>query len=957
MTGRLLAELEALPDRASRFALLERHRPEIDEEFLAALHRRVGELLRSDPAAARALAEVGDAAAAHDGRPSAIGRARRALGSARHALGEYEGAVAAYESAAVSFADAGDAAEAARTRVALVDALAYVSRHDDAVRIARETRAALPADPAARAKLEAQLDWNLGNLHHRRDRYEEALASYGAARAFHEREGQELAVAVLDFNRAVVLSVAGDPEAAYDLFRRAREVFSRRDLRALVSQLDYNLSYLHFQRGRMAEALALLDRVEGEFRDLGDRRHLALVRMDRAEILLRLNLGADAGGHAADAAEEFAALGMRFEEGKSRLFAAGAARDRGDGATAAAEVDRAEEIFEREGQRAWVATARILRAEAALDEGDAVRARDLAAQAREILLATGLAARAGFAELTLGRAARHLGDAAAARDLLGGLLAADDPAIRWRARRELGRQCAEEDRRGEARRHFETAAEVVEEMRATVGGDELSAAFLEDKAGVYEDVVLACLADGEPRTALEWVERAKSRTLVDRLAGRAGAAADAEGDRRRLDALSGDLSWILNRIGIYEGRGDQRSREVAGRLRADLERVEREIEVELRKLEVAGSAVAAPAAARDFDPDGAAPAGTALVEYFTADGRILAFVVRAGEVAAAELSASAEEVADLLARLSFQLAKFELGDGYVGSHAAQLEVTANAILSRLHDLLLAELLPGIPETRLVVIPHGPLHGVPFHALLGGGGPLIAGREVAYAPSARVLALCRRRRRAAGGPPLLVGVEDEATPGIAEEIDAIREILPDAVVLRNEGATRSAIEAAAPAAGILHFATHGLFRRESPASSALRLGDSWLGLFDVERLSTAAGLVTLSACDSGRARVRGGDELYGLARGFFRAGASTVLASLWRVNDRSATEYMRSFYREWSRGAAPAAAARRASLSIRERRAHPYYWAPFVVLGHPGSRPPADAGIGSRNETRPPAARG
>jgi CHAT domain-containing protein len=96
----------------------------------------------------------------------------------------------------------------------------------------------------------------------------------------------------------------------------------------------------------------------------------------------------------------------------------------------------------------------------------------------------------------------------------------------------------------------------------------------------------------------------------------------------------------------------------------------------------------------------------------------------------------------------------------------------------------------------------------------------------------------------------------------------------------------------------------------------------------------ASLVTLSACETGMNGVIAGDELVGLARGFFQAGAASVVVSLWAVNDASTARLMQRFYRYLEAGCTPAAAMRSAQTELRRQYPHPYYWAPFLVIGRP-----------------------
>jgi CHAT domain-containing protein len=131
---------------------------------------------------------------------------------------------------------------------------------------------------------------------------------------------------------------------------------------------------------------------------------------------------------------------------------------------------------------------------------------------------------------------------------------------------------------------------------------------------------------------------------------------------------------------------------------------------------------------------------------------------------------------------------------------------------------------------------------------------------------------------------------------------------------------------------LHLACHGMFRSDNPMFSSLKLGDGWLTAAEVLDLDLAGALVTLSACESGRNEVFGGDELIGLTRAFLGAGAATLVASLWLVQDETTAELMDKWYEHLREGVGRAAALRRAQLELRDKFSHPYYWSPFVLIG-------------------------
>jgi CHAT domain-containing protein len=232
------------------------------------------------------------------------------------------------------------------------------------------------------------------------------------------------------------------------------------------------------------------------------------------------------------------------------------------------------------------------------------------------------------------------------------------------------------------------------------------------------------------------------------------------------------------------------------------------------------------------------------------------------------------------------------------------------------------------------VPHGSLHFLPFHAFYDGEKYLIDRFEVSYAPSASVLKYCLEKESVADSSPLLVGVADEKAPMVSEEIAALEKLFPDARILRDQAANRAQFFEQSKISSFLHIATHAEFRQDNPMFSSFKLADGWVTAFDLFSMACQTNLVTLSGCQSGMSEVTGADDLLGLMRGFFYAGARSLLVSLWNVNDKSTTALMSHFYREWQQGIPKSIAFRSAMRTIREEYPNPFYWAPFLLVGNP-----------------------
>jgi len=280
---------------------------------------------------------------------------------------------------------------------------------------------------------------------------------------------------------------------------------------------------------------------------------------------------------------------------------------------------------------------------------------------------------------------------------------------------------------------------------------------------------------------------------------------------------------------------------------------------------------------------------------------------------------------------------------------------ARAGAARLHALLLGALgsrLETLP--RLVIAGDGVLHLVPFEALEDASGRLVLERhEVSYAPSASVVAAIRERRarRLAGSaiPARLLAYAAPQTPALGplplarREVREIAALFPPGAADVREGAEASEIwlkGAELGRYGTLHFATHGTYDDRAPGRSALVLTpgggeDGRLQVREIAALPLRAGLVSLSACETGLGEVVTGEGIVGVARAFLDAGADAVAMTLWRVPDASTAELMRRFYLHLRAGRTGAAALREAKLELRATRAArraPFHWAGVVLSG-------------------------
>ena len=270
--------------------------------------------------------------------------------------------------------------------------------------------------------------------------------------------------------------------------------------------------------------------------------------------------------------------------------------------------------------------------------------------------------------------------------------------------------------------------------------------------------------------------------------------------------------------------------------------------------------------------------------------------------------------------------------------------------------------------HLMLVPHGVLHELPFAALLreeqgvgkkqSGGEPLVARYRLTYLPSATALTVARIAD-SVEGTVLALAPDSTTLPFTRQETTRVAAHFDQPKVIVGHVATAQSLKQLAPGFRVLHLATHGYFNPRSPLLSGLELEpgggeDGRLETHEILGLGLAADLVTLSACSSALGGglvddVPVGGEWVGLSRAFLTAGSKAILATLGRVEDRSTMEFMEGFYarrneRSGEGEAMALAAVQRRMSRLNGEAAHPYFWAPFVLMR--GESPARDRKTGS-----------
>jgi CHAT domain-containing protein len=459
---------------------------------------------------------------------------------------------------------------------------------------------------------------------------------------------------------------------------------------------------------------------------------------------------------------------------------------------------------------------------------------------------------------------------------------------------------------------------------------------------VYEALVNLFLSGAgngaSPSEAFGWMEAAKSRSMTEMIfqGGRSlplGAGGQS-GLVHRIRELREELNWYYHRIELEELRPEEKSRERIENLQQAAQTRENELLRTLREMpahERENATLEAPAEFSLEKVQAAIPRDATLVEFYSSGDRLIAAVVTRESLQILPITV-VSRVAHYLQLVRFQLSKFRMGNSYAERFADALLRATESHLESLGGELIAPLRPLLRGSHLIFVPHGALHFLPFHALRSSGRYLCDEFTVSYAPSATVFALCQEKPLGEKPASLVMGIPDARAPHILAEVQSVAPLVPQPELFIGDRASSAVLRERGPECGLLHIATHGIYRQDNPMFSGIRLGDGYLNLYDLYQVRLGARLAVLSGCATGMNVVAAGDELLGLQRGLFCAGATSLLLSLWDVHDRSTAELMQAFYQGYMATNDVPGSLRAAMQRLRVNNPHPYFWAPFILVG-------------------------
>jgi CHAT domain-containing protein/Tfp pilus assembly protein PilF len=521
--------------------------------------------------------------------------------------------------------------------------------------------------------------------------------------------------------------------------------------------------------------------------------------------------------------------------------------------------------------------------------------------------------------------------------------------------------------------HFKKAIDVIEAQWQTLG---LSAkkTFLAGQVGInfsrldaYEGMARVIIKEKKPgyeKASLLYAERVKSRTLLEMLAVK-GAKGVSKKDREILARdrkFQQEIAMLRKRQDILASLGSRAPKGEKEQVDKTLNRVRKDYEQFINEVKFQDVELASLITVEDtpvkkiqalLDPS------TTILEYFTTKDKTYAWLITRGSIKVSEIDLGKKPLLAmvndlLLPNISNKSRRPEPkitistgGDQAKETTERERKKNREQFLKATRDFYRSLLMPveaGIRTDRLIIVPHGALHKVPFAALNDGRQFMVDRYAISVVPSSSVIEyVVKKRNKDQGRFLAFANPETDYVPlGFAEiEVTNIKRLFPKNEIYSRTKATEAKAKARSASPDIIHFACHGEFNDRQPMQSGLLLSkdkdnDGCLQVHEIFGLDLKnANLVTLSACDTALSRIYGGDDMVGLSRGFIYAGTPSILATLWKVDDRSTSILMEAFYDNWlNKGMNKPEALRQAQITLKSIPAYkqPYYWAPFVMIG-------------------------
>ncbi len=745
----------------------------------------------------------------------------------------------------------------------------------------------------------------------------------------------------LYMNIGVAHDDLGNFSQALIYYEHAQSIFNARNETRNIALVELNIAYIAQAQSRYRHSLRLLHGILERGVDQFPMEYLAIKR-DMTECYLQLNRYTEARDLAQEVVSGYRNYNTAFETARGLLHLATAEAELGNFTVAHATFKEAENIFEALGATSWQATVRLRRGQIALKQGDIISAHQEAIAAAADFESVGQLVNYAAALLLQGQVLFRREDFDLAAQMGGKTLSIAQhynvPSLRYTSHLLLGKIAEVQHQPTRAMRRYQAAASAIERVQRGLTIT-LRPGFLEDKGEAARALTALYLRGGQVGKAFETVENSKSQVLLGYLLNREHLrwpqnTAQTRSLITELNKLRDEHQWFY-RLAHDPPRSDEHPSSVPPE-QALIEIVTRErrmrtITEQLYLLNGNDYQVNRVQKTSLTDIQQTLSQNDLLIEFYNDSTSIWAFVLDQRTIEVYRLPVALQTLNQLLFQLQTNVrAALSIGPHLPASQS--LTNLAQRILQRLHFLLLEPLSLNQREPqRLVIVPYGSLHYLPFHLLYDGSEYLIEKQEVVVLPTAGLATRAVPKRKP--GALILAHSYEGRLPNTLAEAQVVQQLFGGNLYI-NESASRNTLHQ--PPTQILHIAAHGQHRLDQPDLSYLHLADGQLYADDLLQEDLSYELVTLSGCETGRANVAASDELIGLGRGVLYAGAGALIVSQWRVADVSTLDFMKRMYqalRNDKKSKAAALAEAQRSLIEENRQAHPAFWGSFQLIGN------------------------
>lgn len=907
--------------KKDRRKLLKENLEICDEEFAKALQQICYEVWTSEPQKVSAIAGVLREAFELTRNKLLEAYAEWTKAIENLVAGKLENCINFLDRSEKSFQNLNKNHEAATTQTSKLYALALLGRYDEAIECGLRARDVFLAhdDVYSAGKIEN----NIGNLYWRRDFYRESEPFLESARARFLQIDDQRQLAMVENCQAFVKALQNRFREAENIYKSALSRAKENNLTVTEAEIETGMSNLYLFQGRFDLALKFMESSRQKYDFLQIPQQTANCELELADIYLELNLLPEAIEFYEKTDAKFAGLGMRAELARSLQNHAKALALLNETDKAMRLLDESEKIFQTEANKISAASAKLTKARILFKEKRFDEARNETETALKIFVAGGNPRFELSAKWLLGEIFAAQNDKRKAIEIFEETLERareNSLQISYLCLVSLGKLTSVEE-------YFLQAVDFVENSRSALSAEEFRTAFLADKVAVYHEIVKLNLRKNDFENAFRWHERSRSRSLLDAVSFADESLPQTEKSKN----LRAELNWFYSRINRESASGLE-ARNAIYELRREAAEKEKEYAELLRREKINGKNSFGEYQKFELKDLQAKLTDANLLEFIVLEGKFAAFVV--GEKSFKFVSDLADEEAlkTEVRQFLFQIktARFQDKLSEENRRTAFARLLRHA--QKIYDLLIRPLEKLLDREKTIIVPAGILHYLPFQALPDGEKFLVETKQISYAPSAAIWQNLWANQDFSAKNALLVGTADRFTPLVKTEIDFLSGIFSRADALIDENATLDNLSKKLHNADILHFACHGKFRPDNPSFSSLGLYRENLTVKDAQNLNLKNRLVVLSACETGLNEIVSGEELVGLTSGFLAAGASSLIMSLWTVNDAATLEMMKNFYEFLLSGNSAEKSLQKAQLILLKKNAHPYFWSPFVLTG-------------------------